>query len=63
MAWKPWYERMAEIDSAEARAEFAAGVFGAPTPKSMTPSQAAGMALVAIMSGIAGAKIAKARKR
>lgn len=48
MAWRPWYERMAEIDSAEERADFIRGVFGPPPMKA---SRAAGMALSALMVG------------
>lgn len=48
MAWKPWYERMAEIDSAEERADFIRGVFGPPP---MSGKQAAGMALTALLVG------------
>lgn len=32
MAWKPWYERLVDIDSAEERTEFVRGVFGGPKP-------------------------------
>lgn len=61
MAWKPWYERMVEMDSAEERSEFVRGVFGAPKP--MTGRQAAGMALSALMAGVIGYQIAKPRKK
>lgn len=39
MAWKPWYERMAEIDSAEEREEFIRGVFG-PAQSTSTAAKA-----------------------
>ena len=42
--WKPWYEKMAEIDSAQEREDYLRGVF-APAP--MQPSQVAGMAVTA----------------
>lgn len=48
MAWRPWYERMAEIDSAEERADFIRGVFGPPSPST---SKKAGMALTALLAG------------
>ena len=44
MTWQPWWERMAEIDSAAEREAYLKGVF-APAP--MTPSQVAGMAVTA----------------
>lgn len=49
MAWKPWYERAAEIDSAEERVEFLKGVFG---PSKTTSG--AGLAAVTITSFLAG---------
>lgn len=48
MAWKPWYERMAEMDSADEREEFLKGVFGPPPIKG---KQVAGIALTALMVG------------
>lgn len=48
MAWKPWYERMADMDTAEERDEFLRGVFGPPP---MTAKRAAGMAMTALLAG------------
>lgn len=59
MAWKPWYERMAEMDSAEEREEFLKGVFGPPP---ITGKKAAGMALTALMVGWGTGKILKRSK-
>ena len=61
MAWKPWYERMAEIESAEERAEFARGVFNAPKP--MSGTQVAGMALTALMVGWGSYALTKGSKK
>jgi hypothetical protein len=47
MVWKPWYERMADYDSAEEREEYLKGVFGPPPLKG---TQVAGMALTALMA-------------
>lgn len=47
MAWMPWYERMAEMDSAQEREEYLRGVFGPPPLKA---KQVAGMALTALMA-------------
>lgn len=59
MAWKPWYERMAEIESAEERYEFTKGVFGfAPTRKRDTTS-----ALVALMAGFGIGYLSGGRKK
>ncbi len=48
MAWKPWYERMAEIESAQEREEFMRGVFnmGGRSTKSNT-----GPALLGLLAG------------
>lgn len=58
MAWKPWYERMADLDSAEERDEFIRGVFGGPKP--IGGKQVAGMALTALMVGWGTNQIIKA---
>jgi hypothetical protein len=48
MAWKPWYVRMAEMDSAEERREFAKGVFNTNS----RPAQNKGVSpLLALMAG------------
>jgi hypothetical protein len=49
MAWKPWYQRVAEFDSAEERTEFLKGVFG-PGKTTSGP----GIAAVTITSFLAG---------
>lgn len=62
MAWKPWYVRMAEMDSAEERREFAKGVFNsnsrpAPDRNKLSP-------LVAMMAGFGvGYAATKGRKK
>lgn len=48
MAWKPWYERMAEIDSAQEREEFMRGVFGMNTT---SKRDFVGPALISLMAG------------
>lgn len=48
MAWRPWYERMAEMDSADEREEFLKGVFA---PKPLGGKQAAGLAMIALLGG------------
>lgn len=58
MAWKPWYERMADMDSAEEREEFLKGVFG---PAPMKGSQVANMALTTLLVGY-GVRALKRRK-
>ena len=62
MAWMPWYERMAEMDSAEEREEYLRGVFGPPP---LQGKQVAGMALTALMTGwgISQVKKGVAKKR
>ena len=60
MAWKPWYERMADFDSAQEREEFLKGVFGPPQLKN---SQVAGMAFTALLAGWGAQKIIKGLKR
>lgn len=57
MAWKPWYVRAAEMDSAEERVEFIQGVFG---PRSTTSGP--GSAATFITSFLAGWGIAGAIK-
>lgn len=57
MAWKPWYQRMAEIESATEREEFAKGLFGF-RPKERRPIVAA------LVAGYVGGSIAsKAKKK
>lgn len=34
MAWKPWYERVADMGSAREQEQFLRGVFGDPNPPS-----------------------------
>ena len=62
MAWMPWYERMAEMDSAQEREEYLRGVFGPPPLKGR---QVAGIALTAVMAGWGAGQIKKgvAKKR
>ena len=57
MAWMPWYERMAEMDSAAEREEYLKGVFG---PAPMRGSQVAGMALTALLANWGVSNIKKA---
>jgi hypothetical protein len=40
MAWKPWYERVADFDSSQERVEFLKGVFG-PAKTTSGPATAA----------------------
>lgn len=61
MAWKPWYERMVDMDSAEEREEFLRGVFGGPKP--LTSKQTTGIALSALMAGVVGYTVGKSWKR
>jgi hypothetical protein len=56
MAWKPWYERMADFDSAQERDDFIRGVFGPPP---LSNKQAAGMVLTAVLAGWGVNKIIK----
>jgi len=49
MVWKPWYESLVEIDSAEERTKFVQGVFGGPKP--MSSGQAASMVSTAALIG------------
>lgn len=65
MAWKPWYERMVEIDSAQERDEFVRGVFSVGGGLNGGPKKqsAAGLALTALMAGVIGYQIAKPRKK
>lgn len=60
MAWKPWYERMADFDSAQEREQFLEGVFGPPPLKN---SQIAGMALTALLAGWGTSKIIKGLRK
>lgn len=48
MAWRPWYEEMAEMNSAKEREDFVRGVFGPPP---LTGKKVAGMALTALLIG------------
>jgi hypothetical protein len=48
MAWKPWAERVAEMDSLEERNAFLRGIFGPPP---LTERKLAGMALTAALAG------------
>jgi len=59
MAWKPWYDRMAEMDSAEEREEFLKGVFGPPPIKG---KQAAGIVMTGLLAGWGAGKILKRPK-
>ena len=57
MAWKPWYERLAEMDSTSEQQEFMRGVFGF-RPKDKQPI------IAGLIAGDVGGKIAtKAKKR
>ena len=60
MAWKPWYERMAEMDSQAERNAFLQGIFG---PQPLTERKLAGMALTAAIAGWAVHKNLKAKKK
>jgi hypothetical protein len=60
MAYKPWYVRAAEIDSADERDEFIRGVFG---PAKSSPAAAA-LTLASFVAGWGlGSSIAKKRKK
>ena len=48
MAWKPWAERLAEMDSQEERNAFLRGIYG---PLPLTERRLAGMALTAALAG------------
>ena len=56
MAYKPWYERVAEINSQHEREEFIRGVFGF-RPREKTHIVAA------IIAGVIGGKIAAKGKK
>lgn len=55
MAWKPWYERVVEIDSAHEREEFLRGVVGY---SKANKGKVAGLALSGLLIGwgLAGLK-------
>ena len=64
MAWKPWYLRVSEFDSAEERTEFIKGVFG---PQNTTSGPATAAATITAFLagwgvGSAAAKAVKKRK-
>lgn len=59
MAFKPWYIRAAEIQSAEERTEFIKGVFGVPTQGSPAGRAAAGIAGLVLGYGL-GSSVSKA---
>jgi truncated hemoglobin YjbI len=61
MAWKPFYERAAEIESAAEQEAFLRGVLGGPKP--LTPKQAAGAALIAVLAGWTVNSVIKGSKR
>lgn len=61
MAWKPWYERFAELDSVEERDQFLKGVFAAPKPPSGT--QVAGTVLTALLAGWGVNKVITSAKK
>lgn len=61
MAWKPWYERMVEMDTADEREAFVRGVFGGPKPPSA--GVVAGSALTALMVGWGVNRIVKSVKK
>jgi hypothetical protein len=48
MAWQPWWDRMAEMHSAQEREEFMKGVAGFPGPR---PGKIAGLALSGLLIG------------
>lgn len=57
MAWKPWYERAAELNGKEETEEFMRGVFGY-TPKYKQPI------ITGLIAGYIGGKVAaKAAKK
>jgi len=57
MAWKPWYEQLAEMDNVSEQQEFMRGVFGF-RPKDKQPI------IAGLIGGYIGAKVAtKAKKR
>ena len=60
MAWKPWWERMADFDSAQERDAFLRGVFGPPP---MTEKQVALMAVTALAAGVGTRQILRAIKK
>lgn len=60
MAWKPWYDRVAEMDSAQEREEFIKGVFGTPSP--VSGKKLAGMAAMTLIVGAWAVKKPKRRR-
>lgn len=60
MAYKPWYERIVEIDSAEEREEFLRGVFGGGLHKQKSN---VGPALASLLAGFAIGFSGTARKK
>ena len=57
MAWKPWYERLAEMNGKEEAEEFMRGVFGF-RPKNTQPI------VTGLIAGYVGGKVAaKAKKK
>jgi len=60
MAWRPWYEEMAEMNSAKEREDFARGVFG---PPQLSGKQAAGMALTALLIGWGMSQVGKGNRQ
>lgn len=62
MAWKPWYERAADFDTAQERTEFLKGVFG-PPPVSNKKLAANALAALMIGWGVAGLAGSKKKKK
>lgn len=59
MAWKPWYDRAAEMDSADEQEEFLKGIFSSPAPSA---GQTAGLAMIALLSGWGASQLKKKKK-
>lgn len=55
MAWKPWYEQLAEMNNEAEKKEFIRGVFGAK-PSNKAPI------IAGLIAGYVGAKIANKKK-
>lgn len=60
MAWKPWWDQLAEIHSANEREEFIRGVAGFPGPR---PGKVAGLALSGLLIGWGLAGLKKETKK
>ena len=58
--WKPWYERVADFDTAKEREEFLKGV--SPVKFASSKSVAASLLLAGVLAGYVGNKIAKSNQ-